>query len=126
MTHDAVERRQATAAAGLAPRVRGRIGNGSGRELRQGAIRVVWGDACPAIHVPNPAPTSCRNRTGAGLHEHPMRDRAKRGPTRRPGLFPQGSSGKTVRRIAHRMMPEGELRGAVAGQVLPKKLEWQN
>src|SRR5829696_6528630 len=58
-------------------------------KARQGAMRIFWGDPYPAILVPSPAPTSCRKRTGAGLHEHPMRDPAKPGPARRPGAFPK-------------------------------------
>ena len=67
----------------------GRVGNGRGREARQGAMRIFPGDTYPAILVPSLAPTSCRKRTGAGLHEHPMRDLAKPGSARRPGAFPQ-------------------------------------
>ena len=68
--------------------MRGRVGNGRGMEARQGAMRIFLGDTYHAILVPSPAPTSCRKRTGAGLHEHPMRDLAKPGPVRRPGVFP--------------------------------------
>ena len=79
---------RASLRAGVAPRVCGRVGNGRGREARQGAIRVFWGDTYPAIHVPSLAPTSCRKRTGAGLHEHPMRDLAKPGAREKTGGVP--------------------------------------
>jgi hypothetical protein len=74
--------------AGVAPRVRGRVGNVRGLEARQGAMRILGGDTYPAIHVLSP-PTSYRKRAGAGLHERPMRELAKAGPAKRPGAFPQ-------------------------------------
>src|SRR5829696_108715 len=107
---------------GVAQRVRGRVGNGRGMEARQGAMRIFSGDTDPAILVPCPAPTSCRKLTGAGLHEHPMRDPAKPGPARRPGRSRRGSREGTVRGIAHRMKPEWWAAGPAAGKVFQKKM----
>src|SRR5215213_5845907 len=89
MTRDAVEWCQGTAVGGgcstraWTRRERQRDGSAAGGHEN------FWGDTYPAILVPSPAPTSCRKRTGAGLHEHPMRDLAKPGPARRPGAFPK-------------------------------------
>ena len=89
MTRDAVEGCQGASAGGGCPtrawtrRERQREGSAAGGHPH------FWGDTYPAILVPSLAPTSCRKRTGAGLHEHPMRDLAKPGPARRPGAFPQ-------------------------------------
>src|SRR5215218_156121 len=89
MTRDAVEWCQGTAVGGgcstraWTRRERQRDGSAAGGHEN------FLGDTYPAILVPSPAPTSCRKRTGAGLHEHPMRDLAKPGPARRPGAFPK-------------------------------------
>jgi len=69
---------------GVAPRVCGRVGNGRGSEARQGAIRIFRETPIPPSSSPA-RPTSCRKRTGAGLHEHLMRDLVKPGPARKPG-----------------------------------------
>ena len=96
---------------GVAPRVRGRVGNGRGMEARQGAIRVFGEDTYPAIVVPTPAPTACRKRTGAGSHEAPMRDLVKPGPRESPERSRGVSREGTVRGIAHRVKPEWWVAG---------------
>jgi hypothetical protein len=89
ITRDVVEGCPGTAAGGgcstcvWTRRERQRNGSAAGGHPR------FLGDTYPAIFVPSPTPTSCRKRTGAGLHEHPMRDLAKPGPARRPGAFPR-------------------------------------
>ena len=89
MTRDAVKWCQGTAAGrGRPTRAwmrRERQGDGS---AAGGHVNFFW-DTYPAILVPSLAATSCRKHTGAGLHEHPMRDLAKLEPREKAGAFPQ-------------------------------------
>ena len=80
------------------------------------------GNTYPAILVPSPAPTSCRKHTGAGLHEHPMRDLAKPGPARRPGRSRRVSREGMVRGIAHRVKPEWRVAGRCGGKGVSEKM----
>jgi hypothetical protein len=66
-------------------------------------------------------PTCCRKRTGAGLHEHLMRDLAKPGPRQGRGVPRRGSREGTVRRIAHRVKPEWWAVGALRRERCSRK-----
>ena len=120
MTRDAVEGCQGTAAGGgcstrvWTRRERQREGSAAGGHPH------FWGDTYPAILVPSPAPTSCRKRTRAGLHEHPIRDLAKPGPPRKLGAFPRRGA-RGGRGIAHRVKPEWWAAGCCGGKGVPEK-----
>jgi hypothetical protein len=109
---------------GVAPHVRGRVGNGRGMEARQGAMRIFFWrylfrhprpqpdtDVLPQAHRSRP-PRTPDARSGEAW------------AARRPGRFRRGSREGTVRRIAHRAKPNGGLPDAAAGTVFQKKCGW--
>src|SRR5215217_609677 len=91
MTRDAVEWCQGTAVGGgcstraWTRRERQRDGSAAGGHEN------FLGDTYPAILVPSPAPTSCRKRTGAGLHEHRCAIQRSLGPREGRGRSRRGS-----------------------------------
>ena len=100
----------------------GRVGNGRGREARQGAIRIFWEIPIPqssspawrrppAASAPGPAFTNTRCAILRSLGPREGRGRSRR-----------SSREGTVRGIAHRVKPEWWAAGRFGGKGVPEKM----
>jgi hypothetical protein len=108
--------------AGVAPRVCGRVGNGRGREARQGAMRIF-------LEIPIPPSSSpARRRPPAASAREPASTNTRcaiwrsLGPREGRGRSRRGSREGTVRGIAHRMKPEWWAAGRCGGKGVPEKM----
>jgi len=108
--------------AGVAQRVRGRVGNGRGMEARQGAMRIFW-----EIPIP-PSSFPARRRPPAASEPEPASTNTRcaiqrsLGPREGRGRSRRGSREGTVRGIAHRMKPEWSAAGRCGGKGVPEKM----